>query len=184
MSSWRATTKPEAVGAEVMLLYLLQLARPSVTACLPLPWVGKRDHARVTELPPIKRPGTAKPLAEVGLTVADIDLGGFDAESDHKLAEDFIETPVVGAALKGRKQFFLGRKGSGKSALFSQMAKALSRVARTGSPRHHARRLRVDSAALLPRSGAAGGAGACRGVEVHTRCRAGFVPHPAGPRVV
>jgi energy-coupling factor transporter ATP-binding protein EcfA2 len=60
-------------------------------------------------------------LIEAGLRVGDVDLGGFDAESDHKLAADFVRTPVVDAALGGRKHLFLGRKGSGKSALFRQM---------------------------------------------------------------
>lgn len=60
-------------------------------------------------------------LETAGLRIADVDLGGFDAESDHKLAEDFVETAVVAVALHGRKHLFLGRKGSGKSALFSQL---------------------------------------------------------------
>jgi hypothetical protein len=67
-------------------------------------------------------------LAEAGLAVRDIDLGGFDAESDHKLAEDFVRTPLVDEALTGRGHLFLGRKGSGKSALFRQLP-ALSKVA-------------------------------------------------------
>lgn len=60
-------------------------------------------------------------LDEAGLRVRDIDLGGFDAESDHKLAEDFVRTPLVDEALTGRSHLYLGRKGSGKSALFRQL---------------------------------------------------------------
>jgi len=37
-------------------------------------------------------------LGEAGLQVRDIDLGGFDAESDHKLAEDFVRTPLIDQA--------------------------------------------------------------------------------------
>lgn len=65
-------------------------------------------------------------LAEAGLRVQDIDLGGFDAESDHKLAEDFVRTPLVDQALTGRSHLFLGRKGSGKSALFRQLPQLAS----------------------------------------------------------
>lgn len=60
-------------------------------------------------------------LVELGLTLKDVDLGGFDAESDHKLAEDFVRTNYVDAALHGKRSLLLGRKGSGKSALFTQL---------------------------------------------------------------
>lgn len=50
-----------------------------------------------------------------------VDLGGFDAESDYKLAEDFVRTEYVDDALQGRRTLLLGRKGSGKSALFRQL---------------------------------------------------------------
>ena len=64
-------------------------------------------------------------LAELGLSLRDIDLGGFDAESDYKLAEDFVATQFVEAAIEGRRTLFLGRKGSGKSALFTQLPRLL-----------------------------------------------------------
>lgn len=60
-------------------------------------------------------------LAEMGLTLADIDLGGVDAESDVRLAEYFVTTPYVRSALTGRRTLFLARKGGGKSALFTQL---------------------------------------------------------------
>jgi hypothetical protein len=64
---------------------------------------------------------TMSNLEQLSLTVGDIDLGGFDAESDHKLAEDFVRTSYVDAALSGKRTQMLGRKGSGKSALFTQL---------------------------------------------------------------
>lgn len=67
---------------------------------------------------------------ELGLTLADIDLGGIDAESDPGLEEYFVTTPYVDNAFSGRRTLFLGRKGSGKSALFTQ----LPRLARLGDP--------------------------------------------------
>ena len=60
-------------------------------------------------------------LEELGLTLGDLDLGGIDAESDYRLAEYFVQTPYVSHALQGRRNQFIGRKGSGKSALFLQL---------------------------------------------------------------
>jgi hypothetical protein len=60
-------------------------------------------------------------LADCKLTLGDIDLGTVDAESDRKLGQYFITTPQAKAAVKLRKTQFLGRKGAGKSALFSQL---------------------------------------------------------------
>jgi hypothetical protein len=60
-------------------------------------------------------------LASIAQTLGDLDFGGIDAESDTGLADYFVTTPYVEAALKGRRTIFLGRKGSGKSALFRQV---------------------------------------------------------------
>ncbi len=65
-------------------------------------------------------------LADLGLTLADIDLGGTDAEADTRLAEDFVRTGYVDSAVNGPQTLFLGRKGSGKSALFAQLPTLLS----------------------------------------------------------
>ena len=54
-------------------------------------------------------------------TVGEIDFGASDAESDERLGEYFIETDYVRQALEGRKTIFLGRKGAGKTALFTQL---------------------------------------------------------------
>ena len=58
-----------------------------------------------------------------GRTLADIDLGSVDAEADRRLSEYFVKTPYVESALAVRRSHYLGRKGSGKSALFSQLAR-------------------------------------------------------------
>jgi len=71
------------------------------------------------------------PLEQLGLTVGDVDLGGIDAESDFGLDEYFVATPYVRYALAGRRAQFLGRKGSGKSALFRQ----IPRLAQASDPR-------------------------------------------------
>jgi len=60
-------------------------------------------------------------LNSLGLTLGDVDLGAIDAESDHNLANHFIKTPYATGLLNGRHEHVLGRKGSGKSALFTQI---------------------------------------------------------------
>lgn len=60
-------------------------------------------------------------LSEKKLTVKDLDFGSVDAEADRRLAEYFISTPQVDAALSFRSAHFLGRKGTGKSAIFMQL---------------------------------------------------------------
>lgn len=64
-------------------------------------------------------------LAELGLTLRDIDLGDIEAEADHKLSEYFIETDFARDAVSGTGATFLGRKGSGKSALFTQLPRLM-----------------------------------------------------------
>lgn len=54
-------------------------------------------------------------------SLADIDLGSADAESDDRLGEYFVSTGYVLEALNGDKTIFLGRKGAGKTALFRQL---------------------------------------------------------------
>ncbi len=60
-------------------------------------------------------------LSEQGRTVGDLDFGTVDAEADRKLGNYFINTPQVGQALSFRSAHLLGRKGSGKSAIFTQL---------------------------------------------------------------
>lgn len=55
------------------------------------------------------------------INLGDIDLGPGDAEADRRLSQYFVKTPYVAQALSLRKTHILGRKGSGKSALFSQL---------------------------------------------------------------
>jgi hypothetical protein len=50
-----------------------------------------------------------------------IDLGRVDAEADIRLREYFVTTPYVSEAVHGRRTIFVGRKGSGKSALYQQL---------------------------------------------------------------
>lgn len=57
---------------------------------------------------------TTKPLI-------DIELGGTDAESDPDLSEYFLTTPIIRTVFGNKKYIILGRKGSGKSSIFTQM---------------------------------------------------------------
>jgi hypothetical protein len=65
-------------------------------------------------------------LSDLGLTLGDIDLGSGDAESDRRLSDYFVKTPYVDSALSIKRSHFLGSKGSGKSALFSQLDRLFS----------------------------------------------------------
>ena len=52
------------------------------------------------------------------VNIADVDFGGLDAESEKNLAGYFVDTGVLKKLSSGEKQFVIGRKGSGKTALF------------------------------------------------------------------
>lgn len=52
------------------------------------------------------------------MNIADVDFGVLDAESDPKLSGYFVDTGVLKKLAVGRRQFVIGRKGSGKTALF------------------------------------------------------------------
>ena len=64
-------------------------------------------------------------LGNADLTLGDIDLGSVDAEADHRLPEYFVKTPYVESALRVQRSHYLGRKGSGKSALFTQLPRLI-----------------------------------------------------------
>src|SRR5574341_30015 len=55
-----------------------------------------------------------------------IDLGKDEAEQDKRLQEYFLKTHHYNNAYKGTKTIVIGRKGSGKSAIFTLMQKELS----------------------------------------------------------
>lgn len=54
-----------------------------------------------------------------------IDLGKDEAEQDERLREYFLKTPNYKNALAGTKTIVIGRKGSGKSAIFILMGREL-----------------------------------------------------------
>jgi hypothetical protein len=79
--------------------------------------------------------GLGQTLAAATLVLAvtalrDIDFGSTDAESDPRLGEYFVQTEYVRAALDGTSTIFLGRKGSGKTALFQQLPNLYSKAGR------------------------------------------------------
>lgn len=53
------------------------------------------------------------------MSIAKVDFGRVDAEGETNLSEYFVDTGVLSRLVSGRKQFVIGRKGSGKTALFS-----------------------------------------------------------------
>ncbi|NUJ79603.1 hypothetical protein HUN39_06115 [Methylocystis sp. FS] len=72
-------------------------------------------------------------LAAVGKTFADFEIGAPDAEADRRLASYFVRTPYVDSALNLRRALYLGRKGSGKSALFTQLGRLINEAGYTRS---------------------------------------------------
>lgn len=61
-------------------------------------------------------------------TVPDIrkvDFGSFDAESEHRLNDYFVDTGVFTRISSGRTHFIIGRKGSGKTAIFRRADEGL-----------------------------------------------------------
>lgn len=56
--------------------------------------------------------------ASTAVSIAGVDFGRLDAENERNLAKYFIDTGVVGKIRSGRKNVVVGRKGSGKTALF------------------------------------------------------------------
>lgn len=65
-------------------------------------------------------------LQDIGQTIADLDFGALDAESDRRLADYFVDTPQVHEALSFHGAHFIGRKGSGKSSIFTQLPRLAS----------------------------------------------------------
>ncbi|RYU79896.1 P-loop ATPase, Sll1717 family [Hymenobacter persicinus] len=60
------------------------------------------------------------------MALIDVDFGRVDAESDSNLKEYFVDTGVLNRISQGSRQFIIGRKGSGKTALFQQAESVLN----------------------------------------------------------
>lgn len=81
--------------------------------------VGQAE--RPTGAPVDREPGYADRVeTQKGpfVSVASIDFGELDAESEKNLSGYFVDTGVLRKLAIGQKQFVIGRKGSGKTALF------------------------------------------------------------------
>jgi hypothetical protein len=52
--------------------------------------------------------------------ISRVDFGRFDAESDQNLRDYFVDTGSFKRLLEGQRQFVIGRKGAGKTAIFRQ----------------------------------------------------------------
>lgn len=53
------------------------------------------------------------------MSIQNINFGRLDAESDKDLSEYFVDTGVLNRIAKGQRYLVIGRKGSGKTALFA-----------------------------------------------------------------
>jgi hypothetical protein len=70
---------------------------------------------------------------KTAMTLGDIDLGETDAEAERRLSEYFVSTPTVESALGLKRSHIVGRKGAGKSALFSQLERLFREADETTS---------------------------------------------------
>lgn len=69
-----------------------------------------------------------QPTALKGPSIQRISLGGTAAENEfRRLSEYFVETPAFRAAIEGEGRIVIGRKGSGKTAIFTEMATQLGK---------------------------------------------------------
>ncbi len=60
------------------------------------------------------------------MSIENVDFGRIDAESDSKLGEYFVDTGILRRVQKGERQLIVGRKGSGKTALFQQAERGIN----------------------------------------------------------
>jgi hypothetical protein len=57
------------------------------------------------------------------MSIEDVNFGDLDAETEASLLSYFIDTGVLGRLINGTKQYVIGRKGAGKTALFIKIDK-------------------------------------------------------------
>lgn len=57
-------------------------------------------------------------------SIANVDFGSLDAESEHNLTRYFVDTGVFQRLSSGDKAYVIGRKGSGKTAIFRESSDA------------------------------------------------------------
>ena len=123
-------------------------------------------------------------LDELGLTLSDVDLGRFDAESDYKLAEHFVRTPYVESALAGQRTLFPWSQRLREVSSVSSDARSRRRrgIGRPG--------VEVDSGCLrlggsegIPGVRPPSRARAYECMEAHAGHRSGWSAHLFGPSV-
>jgi Cdc6-like AAA superfamily ATPase len=97
--------------------------RESVARLIVQEWLDKqRDY--VTSFEKIREKAKQKRRRRI-VTLRDLDLGPVAAEKDLDLPKYFVETPYYRRAQRGDKTLFLGRRGSGKTALFRILSNEL-----------------------------------------------------------
>lgn len=64
-------------------------------------------------------------MAKAPADIREVDFGRLDAESDKQLPNYFVDTGVIERISQGERQFVIGRKGSGKTALFQHPQKVI-----------------------------------------------------------
>ncbi|MBI1986754.1 MAG: hypothetical protein HYS70_00175 [Nitrospinae bacterium] len=62
-------------------------------------------------------------VGKTKMTISQVDFGRVDAERDTNLVDYFVDTGVFDKIRNGKKQYVIGRKGSGKTAIFRVASK-------------------------------------------------------------
>jgi hypothetical protein len=81
----------------------------------------------LTSLARLQR-ASPQPVPLSGAAIQRVSLGGTAAENEFgRLGDYFVETPAYRSALEAEGRIVIGRKGSGKTAIFTQMSDYLNR---------------------------------------------------------
>lgn len=66
----------------------------------------------------------------MGKTIQDVEtFGAIDAENDVKLLENFYKSGLIDELIQGKKSIVIGRKGTGKSAIYTYICDELKNEA-------------------------------------------------------
>jgi Cdc6-like AAA superfamily ATPase len=90
--------------------------RESVAKMIVQEWLGKQNDYVIAFKKLQEETGREKKRRVV--TLRDLDFGPVAAEKDFDLPKYFVETPYYKRAQRGDRTLFLGRRGSGKTAMF------------------------------------------------------------------
>lgn len=87
-------------------------------------WLDK-ERSHVISVAELKKDARRKRGRRKAVTLRDLDFGPAAAEKDFDLPKYFVETPYFKRAQRGDRTLFVGRRGSGKTAMFMLLTEDL-----------------------------------------------------------